>query len=76
MEEYGCTCSWGIPGVTQLPLHSHVRTDRYEPGSVIERGPFAGQRMQRVVWEEFEIRIWVHWKTLAREETLTREGIQ
>lgn len=62
-----CSCDWGIPGVQELPLHSHRMTGEYRPGpNVHDRGPFAGQHIMRAVLDETVIEIFVDWRAVAR----------
>lgn len=69
MEIVLCSCNWNIPGVEALPHHYHPASprDTYEPGSVIDNGPFKGLRHPRLVRDpDQEPHFSVDWKRLYR----------
>lgn len=66
-----CTCNFGIPGVEELPAHSH-RTHgsefiRLNSDWVGRNGETAEQAAARLWPLDGEITIWVSWKRVARE---------
>lgn len=49
-----------------LPPHEHRFTGRTVPGSLIEAGPFKGQRYERMEVDPYDIRVSVDWKAVAK----------
>lgn len=65
-----CECSWGIPGVEQLPPHQHVNEKlvrRDADGSTFTMGNyFIPQAGYSVLSEHEGVHISIPWKRLCR----------
>lgn len=74
MEVISCTCNWEIPGIRNLPAHTHtpakvtVKLDNGRTTTIpVESAQMNRKRIVEVISEEPEgIEIWVNWKAVAR----------
>ena len=73
MEVLLCRCSFGIPGVEELPLHSHVYTGNLVgTGRYFDKGPFKGQEIEALEMDQERIHLVVDWKEVYRASQATQ----
>lgn len=72
-----CRCSWLIPGVDALPLHSHFYTNNLVgTGRFHDRGPFKGEEIMAMEMDQERINIFVDWKEVYRGSERSQAQVQ